>query len=86
MSATLLVEGGFWLFAVVIYARSTHSRNRIGAFAFWVVVDLLTLSWHANITAGIDPNPVKAGIAGLIFFLLMIGWAYWMDRARSFER
>jgi membrane-bound metal-dependent hydrolase YbcI (DUF457 family) len=82
MPATLLVEGGFWLIAVIIYACSQSFKNSIGVAAFWSGVILLTLSWRANITAGIDPNPVKAGASGLIFFSLMIGWAYWMNRVR----
>jgi hypothetical protein len=43
---------------------------------------LLTLIWYANISGGIDPNPVKAGIGGLIAFGLMVAWAYWINRLR----
>jgi hypothetical protein len=35
-----------------------------------------------NISAGMDQNPVKAGIGGLIMFSLVVAWAYWINRLR----
>ena len=82
---TLAVEGGMWLLGIVLYASGTRSKHWIGALAFWAGIALLTLSWIGNITAGIDPNPVRAGANGLVFFSLMIAWAYWMNCARYFK-
>jgi hypothetical protein len=83
--ATVLLEGGAWLIAIIVYVRATKSRNWIGALAFWMGVALLTAAWLGNIAAGVDPNPVRAGVNGLIFFSLAIAWAYWMNRARYFK-
>ena len=80
--ATLIVEGGFWLLAVILYARATHPTKRVGVYAFWAVVVLLTLAWYNNITGPPPPGPVTAGISSLIFFSLVVGWAYWMNRLR----
>ena len=82
LPATLLVEGGVWLLAIILYVRTTHAKSSAGIYAFWIGIALLTLAWYGNITAGMDPNPVRAGISGLIFFSLMIPWAYWMNRLR----
>ena len=82
MPAALFVEGGFWLLAIILYARATHPEKRAGVYAFWSVIALLTLVWHDNIAAGMDSNPIKAGIGGLIFVLLVVTWAYWIDRLR----
>ena len=82
LAATLLVEGGFWLLAVIVYARATRPTKRAGSYAFWIGVALLTLVWYANISAGMDQNPVKAGIGGLIMFSLLVAWAYWINRLR----
>jgi hypothetical protein len=79
--ATLVVEGGLWLFAIIVFARAFMPGKRVGTYAFWIGVVLLTLAWYGNITSGMDPNPVRAGISGLIFFLLMIAWAYWINRS-----
>jgi len=82
---TVLLEGGFWLLAVILYARATHPRKRIGTYAFWVVVVLLTLAWYNNITGPPPPGAVTAGISSLIFFSLIVAWAYWMNRLRPVE-
>jgi hypothetical protein len=83
--ATLIVEGGIWLLAIVIYVRATKPKARAGAWALWIGVALLTLTWYGNIKSGMDPNPVRAGVSGLIFFSLMIAWAYWIDRLRPLQ-
>ena len=82
LPATLLVEGGVWLLAIIIYARATRPTKRAGSYAFWIGIALLTVVWQANISAGMDPNPVKAGIGGLLMFSLVVGWACWINRLR----
>ena len=81
--ATLMVEGGFWLLAIVVYVRATHAQKRAGFYAFWIGVILLTLAWYGNVTRGMDPDPVRAGVSGLIFFSLMAAWAYWINLTRD---
>jgi hypothetical protein len=78
--ATIIVEGGFWLFAIILYVRATRPKNRAGVYAFWPAVAFLTYVWIANIRKG--PPPPEAVIGSLIFFLLIVLWAYWMNRAR----
>jgi hypothetical protein len=78
--ATIIVEGGFWLLATILYVRATRPSKRVGIYAFWPVVAFLTYAWIGNIKSG--PPPPKAVIGSLIFFLLMIAWAYWMNRVR----
>jgi len=80
--ATLILEGGFWLLAIVLYARATHPKNRSGVYGFWIVVALLTERWHANIAGPPPPNLRTAAIGGFIFFSLIVAWAYWMNRVR----
>jgi hypothetical protein len=82
MPATLLIEGGLWLVAIVLYVRATRSKSTIGLFAFWIGIAFLTLIGLSNPSAGMNPDPVKAGIGGLVVFGSAIAWAYWMNRAR----
>jgi len=84
--ATLAVEGGFWLLAIIVYVRSTKAKSVPGAIAFWVGASLLTLISLVNLRAGIDQSPVRAGIGGLIVFSIFVAWAYWMNRARAFKQ
>jgi membrane-bound metal-dependent hydrolase YbcI (DUF457 family) len=85
ISATVVVEGGMWIAAIVIYLRATKRANWAGGVIFWIGVLLFTVSWLANVRAGVAPNPVRAGINGLVFFSLVIAWGYWMNRARYFK-
>jgi hypothetical protein len=80
--ATLLVEGGLWLAAIFLFLQSTRARNWVGHVAFWVVALLLTLIWYSNIAGPPPPNPRSASISSLIFFVLVVSWAYWMNRLR----
>src|SRR5579883_345787 len=84
LPATLLCEGGAWLLAIFLYAGVTKANTRPAAVGFWAGTALITLIWVANIRSGIDPNPVRAGISGLVVFSAMIAWAYRMNRARTY--
>ena len=79
--ATVVVEGGLWLAAIIIYVRATKPKNRLGTFVFWPVIAFLTLAWYGNI-AGPPPPPGSAAIRSIVFFALIVGWAYWINRLR----
>lgn len=80
---TLSVEGALWIGAIVYYMRGTKPATRWGALCFWVVVVFLTLVWWNNI-AGPPPRDSRAApIQAEVFFLLTVGWAYWMNRLRT---
>ena len=83
LPATLLVEGGFWLLSVILYVRTTQAKSRAGHYVFWIGIVLLTLLWFGNINAGMDPNPIKAGVGGLIIFSLVVAWTYSINRLRA---
>jgi hypothetical protein len=80
LPATIVVEGGFWLLTIVLYVRATRPVNRLGVYAFWPVVVFLTFVWVTNVKSG--PPPPKAVIGSLVFFLLLVAWAYWINRLR----
>ncbi len=79
---TVLVEGGFWLLAVLLFARSRHPTGRTGVYAYWIVVVLLTLAWYGNISGPPPRDPHIAPYASLTLFSFAIAWAYWMNRLR----
>ncbi|HYY58073.1 MAG TPA: metal-dependent hydrolase [Pyrinomonadaceae bacterium] len=80
--ATVIVEGGFWLLAIILYARATRPGNRAGVYVFWGVIALLTLAWYNNIAGPPPPDVRTVGISSLVFFSLVVAWAYWMNRLR----
>ena len=80
--ATLLVEGGFWLLAIVLYARATRAKSRAGDYVLWGGIAALSLVWWGN-TAGPPPqNPKTAPVVSLVLFSLSLAWAYWVDSLR----
>ena len=83
--ATLLVEGGLWATALFVYVRATRSVTSAGRYVFWGGIIVLTLSWYNNIAGAAPSRPEDAPTASLIFFLLWVGWGYWMNRARVFK-
>jgi membrane-bound metal-dependent hydrolase YbcI (DUF457 family) len=79
----LLVEGLIWLGGIIVYARTTRARKRAGAWLFWSVVVLLTALWLATLGGSAPPDLRRAGISSLIFFSIVVLWAYFVDSQRS---
>jgi membrane-bound metal-dependent hydrolase YbcI (DUF457 family) len=80
--ATILIEGGFWLLAVILYARATRPTGRTGIYAYWAVIAVLTLAWYGNISGPPPRDPHTAPYVSLTLFSLAVAWAYWMNRLR----
>jgi hypothetical protein len=80
--ATLLLEGGLWAVALLLYARATRRR-----ILWWTVLSIgtavLTLAWYQNIAGPPPDNPSAAPVAALLFFALTVGWGYWLNRLAS---
>jgi hypothetical protein len=77
--ATLLVEGGFWIIALIVYARSHVFLSRVRLWGFWVGSLILTLIWFGNVTGPPPADPRSAPIVSLFIFSISIVWAYWID-------
>lgn len=81
--ATLAIEGGFWIAALVVYARMPARRR----WLWWIILSagaiLLTLAWIGNISGPPPPNPRIAPLSSLIFFALVVAWGYWLNRLGS---
>jgi phosphatidylglycerophosphate synthase len=78
---TVVIEGAIFLIGVRLYARATHARDRVGAFAFRSFVILLLMLYIINIFG--PPPPSETAVAWGSFSLwLLVLWAYWLDRHR----
>jgi membrane-bound metal-dependent hydrolase YbcI (DUF457 family) len=79
---TVLVESAMFVGALVLYARTTRPRDRLGGAALWSMVALLVLLYAATALGPPPPNVgaiITAGFAGWLF----IPWAWWIDRHRA---
>jgi len=79
--ATLLVEGGAWLAAIILYMRGTRATGPSGVVALLAGSALLTVVWLDNI-AGPPHAPRPQPIGALIVFSLFVGWTFWINRLR----
>jgi len=83
--ATLLLEGSFWLCALIVYARSSKPRKRTAAYFYWLPAAVLTLLWYNNLAGPPPPDPHTAPAVALSLFLLTVLWAYWINAARPLK-
>ncbi len=81
--AAVAIEGGFWLFAVLLYARATHPRTAAGVYVYWCFVAVLTLVWYNNLAGPPPRDPHTAPVASFTLFSLVVAWAYWVNHLRS---
>lgn len=80
--ATAIVELALFFAGVIVYARATRARDRIGRFAFWGLVGFLILIYAAN---AFSPPPTRVSSlawAALIGWPLAL-WPWWADRHRD---
>jgi uncharacterized membrane protein YphA (DoxX/SURF4 family) len=77
--ATIVIEGGLWLVALVVFVRGRGGLPRGRAIGLWIGAALITLVWIVNIAGPPPANPASAPLSSLIFFAMIVGWAYWID-------
>jgi membrane-bound metal-dependent hydrolase YbcI (DUF457 family) len=80
--AAVTVEGGFWLLALILYARATHAKKRTGVYAYWIFAAVLTLAWCNNLAGPPPRNPHAAPVTSFLFFSLAAAWACLLNRLR----
>jgi membrane-bound metal-dependent hydrolase YbcI (DUF457 family) len=78
---TLVVESAVFVVGVLIYARTTRARDRIGSIGCWAFVALLVLVYASSLGGPPPDDPrVIAGVGlGSIVFQF---WVHWFDRHR----
>jgi hypothetical protein len=82
LPGTLIAELATFTSGVVLYARKTTARDRIGSIAFASLVGFLLVVYFVDI---LGPPPPSVGVVAWsaeAMWLLVI-WAYWVDRHRT---
>ena len=80
--ATMVVEAIVFVAGIVVYARATAPRDRIGRYGLWSLVVFLIALYVAS-TFGPPPATVKGlALAALIGWPLTL-WPWWVDRHRK---
>ena len=81
ITVAMVVEAALWIGILYLYVRDSRSVNAPGRYVFWGGVVSWTYVWWANL-AGPPRKPADAPIEMLIVLGLIVGWGYWMNRAR----
>lgn len=80
--ATVVVEGGLWLAALVVFARG--AKGSVGRrVLYWGGALLVTIVWFGNVAGPPPPNPSIAPLTSLIMFALIVAWGYGIESLRS---
>ena len=82
--ASAVVEAGVWFGALALYVMDSRSLTSAGRYVFWGGVVSWTYIAYANVAG--PPRPAQdAPIEMLILLPMVVGWSYWMDRAREIK-
>lgn len=82
-AATVIVESLMLIAGVAIYARVTRARDGIGRWGFPALVGLLAVSYAASFFSPLPTDMRAVAISGLVFELVFILVAWWVDRHRE---
>ena len=81
MPGTLAAELIIFGIGVIIYARTTVARDRIGSIGLWSLVGFLLVVFVANAFG--PPPPSARAVAWVAESMwLLVAWAYWVDGHR----
>jgi hypothetical protein len=82
LPGTLAVELPLFAAGVVLYARSTAARDRIGTWAWWSLVAFLAIVYAVNLFG--PPPPDTRAVAWVTESVwLLVLWGWWIDRHRA---
>jgi hypothetical protein len=78
ISAELLLFG----VGIYFYLRATRARDRVGAWAVWSLIALLSLGWLATLFGPPPPDTHQLAIGALAIWIT-VPWAAWADAHRE---
>lgn len=78
---TLAVEVPIFAAGVVLYARATTARDRVGSIGLWSLVAFLLIVYVANVLGPPPPSSAAVAWSAQAMWLFVV-WAYWVDNHR----
>lgn len=73
----ILFGVGIWL-----YLSSTRARDRVGVYALWSLITLLSLGWLAAVFGPPPPDTHQLAL-GALGMWIVVPWAWWADAHRE---
>lgn len=78
---TLVVEIAMYAAGVVVYARSSRAKDRVGAGALWALAAFLFVVYIANVFGPPPPSANAVAMSALALWLIPM-WGVWIERHR----
>ena len=79
--ATVFVEFACFGAGLLLYARGTRARDRIGTWGLWSMVAVLLLIFVSGFVSPPPPNEQVLAESALGLWLF-VPWAWWIDKHR----
>jgi membrane-bound metal-dependent hydrolase YbcI (DUF457 family) len=80
---TMVIEGAMFVAGVWLYTTGTQARDRVGRWAWWSYIALLVVSYLSALVSPPPPSVPAIGWLGIILSVVMVVWAWWLDRHRT---
>jgi membrane-bound metal-dependent hydrolase YbcI (DUF457 family) len=82
VGATVVVELALFALGVLVYARATRPRDRIGRWSLIALVVFLVGVYAANLSST-PPSVLAIWTGALAGGAILVWWAWWTDRHRE---
>jgi membrane-bound metal-dependent hydrolase YbcI (DUF457 family) len=80
---TMVIEGAMFVAGVWLYTTGTVARDKVGRWGWWGYVALLVVSYLSALVSPPPPSVPAIGWLGIIMSVVMVAWAWWLDRHRT---
>jgi membrane-bound metal-dependent hydrolase YbcI (DUF457 family) len=80
---TMLIEGAMFVVGVSLYTMGTQARDKIGRWAWWGYIALLVATYVSQLVSPPPPSVAALGWVAIIMSVVMVVWAWWLDRHRT---
>lgn len=81
--ATVLFEAPIFVGGLLLYLRTTAPRDAVGRWGFAALMAVIVLVYAANLQGAPPPSVVALEWVALGSSLLLVVWAFWVDRHRT---
>jgi hypothetical protein len=81
LPGTLAAESILFFGGVVVYARSTVARDRVGSIGLWSLVVFMVMVYLASLFGPPPPSTSALAWSAQAIWLL-VAWGYWVDSHR----
>jgi len=81
--ATMAIELTMYAAGLWVYGVATRARDKTGHWAFLSFAVFLTIAYFASAFGGAPPSVVALYISAIVGGLVLLLWAWWVDRHRQ---